>query len=56
MCEVMAKTPKACTQTLATEETMFKKLGKTMMLDDMQIAMEKYYRVLHAGEGDDLLY
>ena len=24
-----------------------------MTLDDMQIAMEKYYRVLHAGEDDE---
>ena len=53
MCEVMAKAPKAYTQTLATEETMFEKLGKTMTLDDMQIAMEKFYRVLNAGQSED---
>ena len=28
ICEIVAKAPKAYTQTLATEETMFKKLGK----------------------------
>ena len=53
MCEVMAKAPKSYTQTLATEETMFEKLGRTMTLDDMQTAMEKYYRVLHAGDNAD---
>ena len=36
-----------------TVGTMFEKLGKTVTLDDIQITMEKYYRILLAGEGED---